>query len=279
MAQAREHPPVTELNVRAVIQNRWALPQLLCVGCGMLLVVDAAYLMSLAVYSLGATLPLAMGCALAALGLKWNTVQAQLRTRRGRVVWRWMWLTLLAWAVSLALFWTMLARAAPANTGDKAPAAIIVLGSGTPNGKASPTLAARLDVGLQQAARFPSAVVVVSGGRDFSQSVTEAEVMGDYLRARGLAPARILQEDRSTSTRENLLFTKEMLRAHGLSVQSPVQVVTSDFHTMRSGWIARHAGYADVSLVGAPTPLYVRYNAWLREYFVALAGLALREFG
>ena len=157
-------------------------------------------------------------------------------------------------------------------------AAIVVLGSGTPNGKASPVLAARLDLALKQAALYPQAVVVVSGGVDFGQTRSEAAIMGDYLRNAGLGPDRILQEERSTSTEENLVFTKPLLAQRGLTLQEPVQLVTSDFHTLRAGWIARSTGYRQVSMAGAPTPLYVRYNAWLREYFAVLLGFVRREF-
>ena len=132
---------------------------------------------------------------------------------------------------------------------------------------------------MQLARSHPQALVVVSGGVDFGETRSEGQIMGDYLRARGLAPSRIAQEEKSTSTDENLRFTRTLLPGRGLSAQSPVQLVTSDFHTLRAGWIARRAGYTQVSLAGAPTPLYVRYNAWLREYFAVLSGWALREFG
>ena len=142
----------------------------------------------------------------------------------------------------------------------------------------SPTLLARLDLALQQAARYPDVPVVVSGGTGFGGHPSEAQVMGGYLRAHGLAAGRILQEERSTSTDENLRFSRPLLAAHGVDASAPVRLVTSDFHTIRARWIARRAGYSRVQAVGAPTPLYVRYNAWLREYFAFVSGFVLREF-
>ena len=119
---------------------------------------------------------------------------------------------------------------------------------------------------------------MVSGGVDFGETHSEAQVMGDYLRAAGLPAGRIVQEEKSSSTEQNLLLSKPLLAQRGVSTDQPVHLVTSDFHTLRSRWIARRAGYEQVSLVGAPTPLYVRYNAWLREYFAVLSGFVLREF-
>jgi len=266
MAQARKHSTVSAKAGCAIV--------------GLLLMADAVFLMLQGIFSLGVTLPFVIGALLLVLGLRWGRVQAWLDGRPvRRVAWRWMWACALAWAVTVVGFWSVLARAGSDGPGAQAPSAIVVLGSGTPKGKASPVLAARLDLALQQAARYPQALVVVSGGIDFGQTRSEAEIMGDYLREAGLPAQRIVQEERSASTEENLLFTKPLLAQRGLTQQGPVQLVTSDFHTLRARWIARRAGYEQVSLAGAPTPLYVRYNAWLREYFAVLLGLVRREFG
>lgn len=263
----------------ASVAVRRALPAL-CTFVGLLFVADAVFLMFLGVLSLGVTLPLAMGCALLALGVRWNAVQAWLDRATGRrVAWRWIWRGAFAWTITVLLFWAVLAQVGRDLPQGDPPSAIVVLGSGTPNGKPSPVLAARLDLALQQAARFPNALVVVSGGVDFGETSSEAQIMGDYLRSRGLSVQRVVQEGKSTSTEENLVFSKLLLQQRGISPAEPVQLVTSDFHTLRAGWIAQRAGYARASLAGAPTPLYVRYNAWLREYFAVLLGLVRREFG
>lgn len=253
---------------------------LLCMACGLLLAADAVVLMFLGVFNFGVTFPFAVGCALLALGWQWPAVQAWLDGGPARrAAWRWAWAGALVWLCSVALFWAVLARTEASVAATDPPAAILVLGSGSANGRPSPTLAARLDLALQQARRFPQAIVVVSGGVDFAGTRSEGEIMGGYLRAKGLAPQRIVQEEKSTSTEQNLLLSQPLLRRHGVSPRDAVLLVTSDFHTLRARWIAGRAGYAQVSLAGAPTPLYLRYNAWLREYFAVLSGFMLREFG
>lgn len=157
------------------------------------------------------------------------------------------------------------------------PQAIIVLGSGTPKGQPSPALRARLDKARVLAGQYPSAWIVVSGGVDFGETLSEGQVMGGYLRAQGIAPHRILQEERSTSTELNLRYSLPLLQAHGLGLESPVAVVTSDFHTLRAQRIARRIGYTQATSVAAPTPLYIRYNAWLREYFAFASSWMLGE--
>ncbi|MES2186908.1 MAG: YdcF family protein [Pseudomonadota bacterium] len=252
----------------------------LCAIAGVLLLVDAVYLMGLGLFSLGVTLPFCLGVGLLALGLWWPGVQLWLAGGAGRSAW-WVfgWVAGGVWLASLALFWMFLARAGQGTAVATAPPrAIVVLGSGTPHGTASPVLAARLELALAQAARFPQALVLVSGGTDFAESLPEGRIMGDWLRARGLPPQRIVQEEHSTSTEANLRLSLPLLLLHGVAPGDAVLVVTSDFHTLRARWIARRAGYTQVSAIGAATPLYVRYNAWLREYFAVLSGFVLREF-
>lgn len=246
---------------------------------GALLIGDALVLMADGLFSLGVTLPLLVGTCAVVLSLAWPRLQRWLDALpRRRRLWRVGSAALGAWAVSVAVFWVALARSAHDVVAGEAPAAIVVLGAGAPNGVPSPTLAARLDLALDQAVRYPAVPVVVSGGLGFGGHPSEARVMGDYLRAHGLAADRIVQEERSTSTDENLRFTRPLLASRGVAADAPVRLVTSDFHTVRARWIARHAGYAKVQAVGAPTPLYVRYNAWLREYFAFASGFVLREF-
>ncbi|WP_354686721.1 hypothetical protein [Cupriavidus necator] len=56
-------------------------------------------------------------------------------------------------------------------------AAIVVLGSGSPDCEASPTLMAQLEQGLTQARCWSPSQVVVSGGLDFDGRCREADIM------------------------------------------------------------------------------------------------------
>ena len=61
-------------------------------------------------------------------------------------------------------------------------------------------------------------------------------------------------------------------------MNSKIAIVTSDFHTLRAGAIAKKQGYRNFITVGAGTPITTRYNAWLREYFAYLSGWVLGEY-
>ncbi|WP_432260442.1 YdcF family protein [Cupriavidus sp. TMH.W2] len=90
--------------------------------------------------------------------------------------------------------------------------------------------------------------------------------------------AEITFQQLNASTEENLVFSRRLLEEQGVAAADPIVVVTSDFHVQRALRIARKAGFGEVAGVGAGTPLYLRYNAWLREYFAAISGWVLREY-
>lgn len=247
---------------------------------GLVLLADALVLMAHGMFNLGVTLPAALGLFFVASS--WNHAGvARVLQRRARLrrLWWLGWGVFWLWLASLLLFWAQLLLHSRQPAADSPPQAIVVLGSATRDGQPSPTLALRLDRAAQWAAQHPQALVVTSGGVDFGEKESEGAVMARYLRQRhGLAAERLVLEERSTSTQLNLAWSQALLRERGVAADAPIAIVTSDFHTLRAGWIARRSGYAQAITVGAPTPLSIRPNAWLREYFAVLSGWVLGEF-
>ncbi|UFS98244.1 YdcF family protein [Nocardia huaxiensis] len=150
-------------------------------------------------------------------------------------------------------------------------AAIVVHGSGLVGTRVPPLLAARLDRALQvytaETAGGRTPMLVTSGGKGSDEALSEADAMADYLIAKGIPPAAILREDRSRSTRENLLYTRELLAQH--REEGPIVLVTSNFHTLRTGMLARRLGL-NATVVGSPTAFYYMPSAILREYAAVL---------
>lgn len=257
---------------------------------GALLLIDSVVLLASGRFHFGVVLPGLIGATFLLMARRWSALQrwrAPPAPRWRGWLWRAGWAGFFLWLASVALFFGLIGADHTVDTRKiGAPAAILVLGSGTPHCAASSTLAARLDVALAQSAIWPQAPVLVSGGPDFGRRCIEADIMADYLLARGLNPGRLLREPRSTSTEENLRFSLPLVAAQGLAAHRtselveprPVLIVTSDFHALRARLIAYRAGYRQVASVGAPTPLYLRYNAWLREYFAFGSGWVLAEF-
>ncbi|MGG6831184.1 UNVERIFIED_CONTAM: YdcF family protein, partial [Staphylococcus haemolyticus] len=85
-------------------------------------------------------------------------------------------------------------------------------------------------------------------------------------------------EDRSRSTAQNLMYSQVILEQQNISQNDPIAIATSDFHSPRARASARYQGYPQVISLSASTPLYLRYNSWLREYFAFLSGWLLNEY-
>ncbi|MEV6274846.1 YdcF family protein [Nocardia sp. NPDC051832] len=146
-------------------------------------------------------------------------------------------------------------------------AAIVVHGSGLIGDRVPPLLASRLDRALRvyraEAAAGRHPLLVPSGGKGSDEAVSEAAAMARYLVERGVPAEALLLEDRSTTTRENLQCTRELLDARG--VAGPMVLVTSNFHILRTAILARQLGL-DAEVVGSPTAFYYLPSAALREF-------------
>ncbi|MCL2574651.1 MAG: YdcF family protein [Defluviitaleaceae bacterium] len=140
---------------------------------------------------------------------------------------------------------------------------VIVLGAGLHNGEVGDHLALRLNTALSYLSYNPQAMVIVCGGLGTGQPHTEAYAMARYLTTRGIPPERILLEDRSTNTYENLAFAKEILAAH-FPYGFTAALVTNDFHIFRAAQLANQVGI-DATPLGAPTPWHSLTVNYLRE--------------
>lgn len=149
------------------------------------------------------------------------------------------------------------------NNVDYTEDVVIVLGAGLQGDEVGSHLAMRLDTAAEYLNRNANAIVVVSGGLGAGRNITEAEAMWRYLVRNGISSERILQEGKSTSTYENLLFSDEILASHFPDGYRAV-VVSNDFHMFRATRQARNHGIDAVAL-GAPTPWHSIPANCLRE--------------
>ncbi len=148
---------------------------------------------------------------------------------------------------------------------------IIVLGAGVYGETPSITLEHRLEGAARYLDANPETKAVLSGGQGAGEDITEAECMRRYLTAHGIAPERLLAEDRSTSTKENLLFSKAVIEADG-GIADGVVIVSSGYHLFRATKMAEMLGIGATGAAGSDGyPIYVT-GMYLREA-VAVAKL------
>ena len=145
---------------------------------------------------------------------------------------------------------------------------IIVLGAGTNVANPASPLARRMDTVVYYFERNPNAYVVVCGGLGARAAITEAEAMARHLHERGIPLERILPENLSTSTLENLTFAQEILNEHFPEGFSAV-VVSNNFHMFRTVSTARRIGM-DVNHLGASTPFHLLTENYLREMLAVI---------
>ncbi len=154
----------------------------------------------------------------------------------------------------------------------------VVLGCGIrKDGTPSPLLAGRVD----KAREFDEArialgesptIFVPSGGQGADEVMSEAQSMRDYLVGRGVAADRIVLEGRSTSTRENMAFSREVIERHAGRDASELSVgfSTTNYHVFR-GYVCAHEAGMYVEGMGSKTRAYFWPNAFLREFVGLLA--------
>ena len=148
---------------------------------------------------------------------------------------------------------------------------IVVLGALVKPQGPSAVLQFRLDAAYGYLVENERTVCIVSGGRGYNEPAAEADVMAEYLIARGISPDRIIREDKATSTSENIEFSME----HFDPQQDRVGVVTNEFHLYRSLLIARKKGVSNVCGVAAPSLAWYLPHNMTRESFVLLKDLVV----
>lgn len=166
---------------------------------------------------------------------------------------------------------TMVVRGSFADESDAPVSAVIVLGAGVNGETPSLTLRTRIDAAAAYLEEHPNVPVVLSGGQGPGEAITEAECMRRALVRRGVDESRLYPEERSTSTQENLRYSRAILEELGVDPARRVAIVTSDFHLCR----ARLMWGGDTAAVPAHLPSALYFQCLTVNYFIREAfGLA-----
>ena len=157
---------------------------------------------------------------------------------------------------------------------------VIVLGARVREDGVSSSLKKRLDTAIRYSRENPETVFVLSGGKGDDEPVTEAEAMRDYMVYNGISPDKILLETHSTSTVENIAYSRlvieedrakkkerqaasanKVLLPSGAVVVAPdkpvqIGILTNNFHMFRAKKIAGKWGIKDAAgLVSQSDPV------------------------
>ena len=144
---------------------------------------------------------------------------------------------------------------------------IIIHGAGLLDGeRVTPLLKRRIDKAVQafQQSKNPHIRLIASGGQGSDEKISEAQAMYNYLVENTDVPKEaIILEEKSTTTYENLLFSKEI--GEKLIENPRFLFVTNDYHVFRTSTYARQIGMQGDGL-GCSTASYYIPSAFIREY-------------
>lgn len=140
---------------------------------------------------------------------------------------------------------------------------VVVLGAQIKANGPSKALQYRLDEAIIYLNENGESKVIVSGGQGPDEHISEAQGMYDYLVEKGIDSERIIMEDKSRNTFQNLTFSAEFFDKE----KDSVAVVSNNFHVFRAVKIAKKAGYKEVSGIAAKGEPFLQYNNMMREFF------------
>ena len=129
---------------------------------------------------------------------------------------------------------------------------LIVLGAHVDGTRLTLALLERTRRALEYLKANSGTKAVLSGGKGKGEKISEARAMYDYLTANGIEGSRLILEDRSVNTKENLSFSLEKIG----DLSASVGVVTNNFHVFRGVAIGKKCGCRKIY------PVPSRYRSW-----------------
>ena len=171
---------------------------------------------------------------------------------------------------------------------------MIILGCGLKkDGSLTPLLEGRADRAVwfakkQKDEAGKDIIFVASGGQGIDEPISEGEAIKQYLMEKGIDETKILVDDKSVNTNENMRFSYEQIQKieaeknrqklyrdrikenDGKDDGPKIAFSTTDYHVLRSGVDAKNQGFT-ASGVGSKTRWYFHINALVREFVAILS--------
>jgi uncharacterized SAM-binding protein YcdF (DUF218 family) len=146
---------------------------------------------------------------------------------------------------------------------------VIVLGAQVRGTVPSKTLNMRILTAASYLKENPESLVICSGGQGEGEQITEATAIKVGLLTQGISEDRILLEESSTNTVQNLVNSKKLIT----KPDALVVIVTSDFHILRAKKLAEHLGYENLSMCPADEFMVTTMSYYVREFLALFKDL------
>ncbi len=149
--------------------------------------------------------------------------------------------------------------------GEKGLDYVIVLGAQVRGDVPSKALMRRIQKAEEYLKENPGTIAVLSGGKGSGENISEAQAMYDCLVEAGIEEERLIKEDKSTSTVENLEFSAALIGKGGR-----IGIISQNFHIYRALKLAEHQGYQDVYGIAASSEPIYQPHFMVREAFAIM---------
>lgn len=140
---------------------------------------------------------------------------------------------------------------------------VVVLGAQVKREVPSRALRKRLEKAAEYADKNGHTILILSGGKGPGEEITEAECMRRYLTEHGILEERLILEERSTSTWENLRFSDELTGCG----HARTGILSNNFHVYRAVRLAEKQGYKHAEGIAARSDVLMQVHYVVREVF------------
>lgn len=212
--------------------------------------------------NIGNVFGILLGAVLLLLAIFQNEIKMFYQTQIGRIV---ISIISLTAVLFFALFFVTLFKIIKnsRNTA-KNENTVIILGCRVKGSVPSKALVKRCLVAKEYMSKNKNAVAILSGGQGADENITEAECMEQILTSYGIEKERLIKEEKSTSTYENMLFSRQIINELNLSKNTAI--ATSEYHMLRAKIYAQKFGFVSSSLPAKSIPI-LRVAYFTREVF------------
>lgn len=189
-------------------------------------------------------------------------IAAGLLTRAGLPRWlRYAWRGLVCAGLAMVLGLECLVVSGMSATAPPGLDYLVVLGAMVYDDGPSPALTRRVNAVMACLDEHPDAIIIASGGQGKNEPISEAQCIKDELVKRGVDPGRILLEERSSDTRENIAFSKALMDR----TDAAVGIVTNNYHVWRAMRLCRRAGLTDAHGIASEYTGPTLFHYMIRE--------------
>lgn len=130
------------------------------------------------------------------------------------------------------------------------------------DGSPSKALKRRIDAAAEYLLVNPDTIAVATGGMGTDEVMAEAECIRNGLVERGIDADRILVENQSATTAQNMAFSMQLMDC---DPETTVGIVSNNYHIFRALKLAQRAGFENVYGLAADYTGYTLLHFMMRE--------------